>query len=176
MAELLTPDANGDTNQYWGPWITAPVDDTDQVHSGTKSTKWVSVADGSGIASPYIALNPLSRVIKSTWWVRVSRTQPVLLYHIFFDVNGTPTYLAWTADVVADTWQKFVIYGYAQQRPSILESALPSVNIQLLIYSNYSLAGDVFWTDSNSLTDDTGDLALKTWTGNAWVPRRMRRF
>ncbi len=175
MGEYMTPDVNGDINQHWGTWLTVPQDATDQVRSGTKSVKWVSVAAGSGIISSMFIMNGLATRVTGVFWLRAARAQDAHIYMLHQNATGAQFAKSVAVVLLANTWQKFTYLDVTPQRDAP-EGGLSYNRVGLLVYTYGSVAGDEYWLDDTSLTDDTSNIALKTWNGTAWVPRRIRRF
>ncbi len=177
MTEHLPRNASGDQIALWTQYVNIPSIVNDQVHSGLTSTKWTAIAAGTGgLGLPVPGtIDFLARRLDYSLWLRTTRAQNISVYF-----RQGPLGFAWYQDVIgtitmpANVWTK-VSLAAAGQVPHPVSGEL-ATRMFLYLITGAAVIGDQWWVDTTSIVDDINELAVKTWNGVAWVPRRMRRF
>lgn len=149
------------TKGRWAHWLDTPVVDSTFAHSGTKSLKWTSTANATGVLIGGMTFT-MGTNLYISWagWTYSSRTQAGV--YLYMRHHGTAGY----QDVlqIVDTGPYWKPFSGGNQ---LMAGAFQA---DFYIYNTAGVTGDNNWMDDFGVTIYAAPKIMRFWDGAAWKP------
>ena len=164
MIELCTEQERtfeGTGTGRWGHWLDTPTVDATFAHSGSKSLKWTSSANPTGIMCTVLPFT-MGTNLYISWagWTYSSRAQAGV--HLYMRHHGAAGY---------DDIMPIVSTGpYWKPFSGCNKLMAGAFQADFYIYNTQGVIGDNNWIDDFSVTIYAAPKIMRVWDGAAWKP------